>query len=102
TERVSNACRHIDPSLVMGPDRAEGNFVPPGVVLADKSDVARPKLLVQIVAEWVTDLARGHGRSHHRGCPIPFCDVVCASCIHDERDAGFLADLRDRRPFMPA
>ena len=28
--------------------------------------------------------------------------VAQVSRIHDERDAGFLADLRDRRPFMPA
>ena len=60
-----------------------------------------PSSLIEIVAERMADLARGHRSAHHGWRAIPLRHVVGAGGIHHQRNAGLLADLRHGWAFVP-
>ena len=101
-DRIPDDLGDLAAELLEGLHHAQRHFVAPRVVLTDEGDVARAELFVEIVAERMADLARRHrGANHGRGA-VPFGDAVGACGIHHQRNAGFLADLRHGRAFMPA
>ncbi len=72
------------------------------VVLPDEGHVAQPELLVEILAERMTDLTRRNRGANDGRRALPLRDVVGAGRVHHERHAGLLAHLRHRRAFMTA